>query len=105
MATQHAEPAQVVALNSWGDGRTRAVVKTKEFEAMVVHLVSGKVLPPHKTPGPVTVQCLAGKVTFSANGNDQPMIVGDWLYLAGETEHSVTAHEDSALLVTVIGTH
>lgn len=105
MATQHAVPAQVISLNSWGDDRTRALVKTKEFEAMVVRLVSGKVLPPHKANGPITVQCLSGNVTFSANGSDHPMAAGDWLYLEGNTEHSVTAHEDSALLVTVVLAH
>lgn len=48
------------------------------------------------------VQRLSGKVSFSAAGDTQPMAAGDWLHLDGGREHSVSAQQDSCLLVTIL---
>ena len=68
----------------------------------VVRLVppAGKEIPPHRATGEATVQCLEGRVAFTAGETVRELTAGDLLYLpAGET-HSLRGIEDASLLVT-----
>ena len=73
-----------------------------DLELIRLVLPAGKEIPTHKAPGEITVQCLEGRVAFTAEGKTQELANGQLLYLtAGET-HALKAIEDSSLLVTLL---
>lgn len=102
MATKHADPGEVISLDQFGGDTTRAIMKTSGLEVLRVCLAKGRSLPAHQVPGPVTVQCLSGRIEFSAAGTFREMSPGDWLYLEGGAEHSLSAIEDARVLVTIV---
>jgi quercetin dioxygenase-like cupin family protein len=48
------------------------------------------------------VQCLAGRIRFTAGGKPQELREGDWLFLQGNESHSLVGLEDALVLVTII---
>lgn len=102
MAMKHADPGEVISLSHFGGDATRAIMKTSGLEVLRVCLAKGRPLPAHRVPGPITVQCLSGRIELSAAGAVREMGPGDWLYLEGGAEHSLSAIEDARVLVTIV---
>src|SRR5690348_4952138 len=71
MAIPHAGPMDVIDVRPIGarfdEARTATLVKTDELEVVRLVLAAGKEIPAHQVPGEITVQCLEGRVDFSAN--------------------------------------
>ena len=63
-------------------------------------LAAGKTIPAHKAAKEITVQCISGKVDFSTAAETLTMTPGKMLFLLPEELHSLTAIEDSVMLVT-----
>lgn len=78
------------------------MIKTPSFEVIRLVLPEGKVIPPHQVPGEMTAQCLEGKVVMGAGSSEVELTAGVMLYLDGSAPHSVSAVEDSSLLVTIL---
>ena len=106
MAIEHAASGQVVDIHSGGSqlpsSKTFALFKAKDLEVMRLVLPVGKAFPPHSVPGEITVQCLEGKIEFTAQGSTQVLRAGQLLYLTGGIEHGLVALEDSSVLVTIV---
>ena len=83
------------------DANTAALVKTDAFEAVQIILRSGDTIAPHAVPGLATIHCVEGSVTVNA-AKEVDLKAGDWVYLDRAERHSVAAHEDSSLLVTIL---
>jgi quercetin dioxygenase-like cupin family protein len=105
MATHHAEPGEVIDVRPLGSYLAQAVssilAKSDELEIIRLILPAGKETPPHKVAGPITVQCLEGRVAFHASGKWQTLEPGQLLYLAGDELHAVKGIENSSVLVTI----
>jgi quercetin dioxygenase-like cupin family protein len=104
MALHHLDPREKIHLPSVdrpGDLKTSALVKTDRFEALELVLRAGDEIPTHAVPGYATVHCLHGRVVIEAVGTIE-LAAGDWLYLDRGRPHSVTAIEDSSVLVTIL---
>lgn len=103
MALHHVAAGEKVRLASVDnpDARTLALVKNDAFEAAQLVLRSGDTIAAHAVPGFVTILCLEGSVTLHA-GEQVKLDAGDWVYLDRGERHSVAAHEDSSLLVTIL---
>jgi quercetin dioxygenase-like cupin family protein len=73
MAIPHAQPGQVINVRPLGSDlasqRTTTLVKSDTLEVVRLVLPNGKEIAEHRAPGPITVQCLEGKVAFTALGN------------------------------------
>jgi quercetin dioxygenase-like cupin family protein len=105
MSIQHAAPGEVVNLllgDVLANTKTSTLFKTADLELIRLVLPAGKVIPTHKAPGEITVQCLEGRVLFSAAGKTQDLTACQLLYLAAEQPHAVQAIENSSLLVTML---
>ncbi|MDZ4819019.1 MAG: cupin domain-containing protein [Planctomycetota bacterium] len=105
MSIPHAKSGEVVHLplgKELQSTKTTTLAKTSDLEAIRLVVPSGKEIPTHKAPGPITVQCLEGRVSFTANGKSQELGPGDFLHLATAVPHSLKAIDDSSLLVTII---
>ena len=66
----------------------------------VVTLRAGAALDEHENPGEATLQVLRGRVTLSAGDVSWEGRAGDLLVIP-EVRHSLQAHEDAAVLLTV----
>lgn len=102
MAHEHARPGGIVDLNTFGGGKSTALVKEETFEVIRVVVLAGKPIPAHKVDGPITVQCLSGKCTFFVGDEPRELVAGSWLYLKGGTMHALESDEDAALLVSIL---
>jgi quercetin dioxygenase-like cupin family protein len=105
MSIQHAEPGEVVQLPLGAalcSSKTTTLAKTADLELIRLVLLAGKEIPNHKAPGEITVQCLEGRVAFTAEGKTQELAAGQLLYLIAGEPHAVKGIEDSSLLVTLL---
>jgi quercetin dioxygenase-like cupin family protein len=78
------------------------LVQSDELQVTRLEIAAGKELPPQRTVGDVTVQCLEGRVKVCV-GEDatKDLHPGDLLYLCAKVPHSIEAIEDSVLLVSM----
>src|SRR5690349_13782440 len=81
--------------------KTTTLVKTGELELIRLVLPAGKVIPTHRAPGAMTVQCLEGRIGFTAGGKTQELGPGELLYLDAGEPHAVQGIENSSALVTL----
>jgi len=106
MALLHAQPAEVVNVGPLGNDlaatQTTTLVKTDAFKVIRMVIPVGKEIPTHKAKGDITVQCLEGKIAFSACGKTQNLESGKLFYLPTGEPHSLIALEDSSMLLTVL---
>lgn len=66
----------------------------------VIGMVKDAVLSEHENPGEATVQVMQGRIRLTAGENSWDGRTGDLLFIPNE-RHSLTALEDSAILLTV----
>jgi quercetin dioxygenase-like cupin family protein len=105
MSIPHATSGDVVLLplgSTLGTSKTTTLVKTSALELIRLILPAGKEIPSHQAPGEITVQCLEGRVAFTALGMTQDLRSGELLYLAAGEPHAVKGIENSSLLVTLL---
>ena len=106
MAIPHAESSQVVSVVPLGPDlaatKTWTLIKTEQMQLIRLVVPAGKEIPAHHAPAEITVQCIEGRVAFTASGRTQELGPGQLIYLtAGET-HALRGIEDSSLLVTIL---
>jgi quercetin dioxygenase-like cupin family protein len=106
MAIPHATPGQPIDIRPLGLALSKAVtttlIKTDRLEVIRLVVPAGKEIPSHKVAGEITVQCLEGRVAFTARGDTRELQTGQMCYLAGGEEHSVKGLEDASVLVTIL---
>lgn len=109
MAISHAAPGEVIDVRPLGQAvaqtKTRALIKTDAIEVLRLVVPAGKEIAEHQAPGEITVQCLEGRVVFSAGGESRELGGGEMLYLSAGERHSVRGVEDASLLVTIVLKH
>lgn len=106
MATHHAEPNEIVDLETWAEDihseKTKAIIKTKELELARLFMPAGKEFREHEVAGPIIVHCIKGSVEFTAMGSSQELAPGQLLYLEPGKPHSLMARTDAVVLLTII---
>jgi len=106
MAIPHAAPGQVIDIKPLGESiaehTTRALFKTRVLEVIHMVLPAKKAIPEHKVAGEITVQCLEGRIMFTALGKSQELRSGQMLYLNGNEPHSLESIEESTVLLTIL---
>ncbi len=109
MAIHHAQSGEVVDVSPLGDSlqdlKTHVLIKTQDLQVLRLVMPQGKEIPIHRAPGRITVHCLEGRVAFTALRGTMELVGGQLLYLEPEEPHSLLAHENSSLLVTLVLPH
>ncbi|HEY1600214.1 MAG TPA: cupin domain-containing protein [Pirellulales bacterium] len=104
MSFNHIQPGELVSLvlgeNITG-AKTSTLVKTNQLEVIRLVLPAGKEIPTHKVTGPITVQCLEGRIAFTGTKR-QELAAGDFLYLAENEPHALRGLTDATVLVTIL---
>ena len=106
MALAHAQPGEVVDVRPLGDAlaskATETLIKTKTLEVIRLDVPAGKEIATHKAKGEITVQCLEGRIAFTALGRTQELAGGQLLYLPASEPHSVQCIENASFLLTIV---
>jgi quercetin dioxygenase-like cupin family protein len=82
-----------------------SLAKTEMLEVRRLTLPKGRAIPTHKALGEITVQCLEGRIAFTASGVTREVRVGQLIVLPAGEPHSLVGLEDSTLLVTKVLLH
>ena len=106
MAIPHAKPDEIVDVRPLGSAlassQTKTLVRAEQVEVIRLVVPAGKEIKEHQTKGEIVVQCLEGRVAFTAFGKTQNLEAGKLLYLPTGEPHSVKGIEDASLLLTVL---
>ena len=106
MALQHAQSGDPVDVRPFGaklaDAQTTALFKSDDLEVMRLVLLTGKLIPPHKVAGEITILCLEGSIEVSVDGGTQILEANQLMYLSGGVMHSLIALEDASALLTIV---
>lgn len=106
MAIPHANPGGVIDVRPLGAAlattKTHMLLKTEHVEVVRLVMTAGKELAEHKAPGDITVQCLEGRIAFTALGKTEELSAGQMLYLTAGRPHSVRCVEDASFLLTIL---
>ena len=88
-------------LSNQSAGRAaRTILSGPKMRAVVIALAEGTELAEHDAPPAATLHVLRGSVTLRAGERDVPLAAGELAPIPPE-RHSVQAHADSAVLLTV----
>ena len=106
MAISHAKPGEIVDVRPLGSAlssaQTTTLVRAEQVEVIRLVLPAGKEIAEHKAKGEIVVQCLEGRVAFTALGKTQNLETGKLLYLPTGEPHSVKGIENSSFLLTIL---
>ena len=106
MALPHTQPGEVVDVRPLGSAlassQTATLFRAEQVEVIRLVVPAGKEIAEHKAKGEIVVQCLEGKVAFTAFGKTQTLEAGKLLYLPTGEPHSVKGVEDASLLLTIL---
>lgn len=106
MAISHAKPAEVIDVSPLGERlaqtQTATLIKTDALEVIRLVVPAGKEIAQHEVQGEITLQCLEGTVEVTARGASRKLSAGQLLYLVGGDAHSLSATDDSSLLLTIL---
>ncbi len=105
MAIPHANPGEVIDVRPLGaslaSARTTTLIKSGLLEVVRLVLPAGKEIATHKAPGAITVQCLEGRIAFTAQGQTHELTTGQLIFLEAGEPHAVRCIEDASLLLTL----
>jgi len=106
MAMPHAKPGEVVDVRPLGSAlasvQTKTLVRAEQVEVIRLIVTAGKEIEEHEAKGEIIVQCLEGRVAFTAFGKTQNLEAGTLLYLPTGEPHSVKGIENASLLLTIL---
>ena len=106
MAVTHAKPGEVIDIRPLGSSlattKTTTLFKTEHIEVIRIVMSTGKDIPEHKAPGEIMVQCVEGRIAFTASGKTEELEAGQMLYLETEEPHAIRCIEAASVLVTII---
>ncbi len=106
MAIPHAKPGEIVDVRPLGSAlasaQTHTLVRAEQVEVIRLVVPAGKEIEEHQAKGEIVVQCLEGKVAFTAFGKAQTLEAGRLLYLPTGAPHSVQGIENASLLLTIL---
>lgn len=106
MAIPHAKPGEIVDVRPLGSAlasaQTRTLVRAEQVEIIRLVIPAGKEIAEHQAKGELVVQCLEGRVEFTACSKTQNLEAGQLLYLSAGEPHAVKGIEDASLLLTIL---
>lgn len=105
MAIPHADYGDVIDVRPLGaalsSSSTQTLLKTDQLQVVRMVMPQGKEIAEHKAPGPITVQCLEGRIAFTTLGKTHELSAGQMLCLPAEEPHALTCLEEASFLLTL----
>jgi quercetin dioxygenase-like cupin family protein len=107
-----AQSNQVLDLNAFQSKDTQTnstaaeamtLIETDDLHVVRLALHAGEQSRKHRACGELTLQCLTGKLAFTAEGKTQFLSAGQLLFLKAGRQHELKAVDDSTALLTIFG--
>ncbi len=95
---------QLATARTAGSGRAARALyggRSHALRQVLLVLLGGHELADHESPGEATLQVIRGRVRLATIDDSWDGIAGDYVAIPPE-RHSLTAMEDSAVLLTVV---
>lgn len=87
----------------WASGHNaKTLVKYDDLRVVVIVLAAQARLAPHQTEGRITIQTVRGHVHVRASGRTFDLPTGSLVTLDRGVSHDLEAHEESAVLLTIV---
>lgn len=106
MALSHAQPDDIIDLLPRTGGASAPVsvslLRTSKLQLLRLVLPAGHLMPGHRVPGELTIQCLTGCVDIGTAKGARVLSAGQLVALASDEPHDVRATEAAVLLVTLL---
>ena len=106
MAIPHAQPGELIDVRPLGSAlpgaQTTTLVKADGLEVIRLVVPAGREIKTHTAPGPMTLQCVEGRVAFTTMGRTLDLSAGQMVHLASGEAHALRGVEDSSLLLTLV---
>ena len=81
---------------------SKVIHRDGHVNVTVFGLDAGEELTEHKASSAAIVQVLAGRLRFTADGEELDAGPGFWLHMAPDTPHAVVAVEPAVMLLTLL---
>ena len=101
MALPHARSGDIITLAPHTAHRSETLIRDDHMEVVQMVLEAGKQLKEHMASGAMIMQVLKGAIDVEAHGNRQRMEPGHLMFLRDSEPHSVLAHENTVLLLSI----
>ena len=109
MALPHAQLLDVIGVRPLGDALVDAfstsLIKTDRLQLLHLVLPARQNMPAHHLDDECCIHCLEGVVDVVMPGGNRRLEAGDLVVLPARQRHALNAHQDSALLVTLMLRH
>lgn len=79
--------------------RSTTLLRESGLHVILLHLKSGEQIPEHQASGAISVHCLQGQVSFTAEQDTVDLSAGALISLPAKRPHSLIARQDSLVLV------
>lgn len=79
------------------------VLKSPDVRVVILTFPAGYVMKEHATPKTLLLQALDGRMTVTAGGDPITLVPGGLIRMDPSERHEVVAHEESRLMLTLIG--
>ncbi len=79
----------------------KLVLESESSKEIRILMQKGQLMKEHKTPYPIVIQIIKGKIDFEAEGNKYVFETGGILSLEGNVPHSLFAQEDSIVRLSL----
>ena len=81
--------------------KTKVIVETSFSKEIRILLKSRQIMKEHKTPYPILIHILQGKIELGIQNENFTMKNGEIIGLNGDVPHNLTAIEDSIVRLTL----
>jgi quercetin dioxygenase-like cupin family protein len=81
---------------------SKVIHRDDQLNVTVFGLDAGEELSEHQASSAAIVQVLAGRLRFTADGDELDAGPGFWLHMAAGTPHALVAVEPSVMLLTLV---
>jgi quercetin dioxygenase-like cupin family protein len=106
MAIRHATSGEVIDISPLGtgigDAQTTTLLIGESLQFIRIVMAAGKTIAPHQVAGEVAIQCIEGSVDVREGRHKHELTAGSLIHLKGGKQHSLSAKDDSSLLVTIV---
>ena len=105
MALSHLPSGQKMSVRPLGSAlaqsRSSALLKSDQLEVIRVVIPAGRPLHEHHFRGELTLLCIEGRIQFRTPDGVHELDPGDFIHLARDVPHSLSAEVDSSALLTM----
>ncbi|MEM0575447.1 cupin domain-containing protein [Flavobacterium polysaccharolyticum] len=104
--TENSKPINIASFNKeleFDDNRikTKVIIETLFSKEIRILLKEGQIMKEHKTPFPIIIHVLEGKIELGVNGTAHLLKSGAIIALEGNVPHDLNAKENSIIRLTL----